>query len=202
MARYRQVAELHAANLDQGFLATLGPSFLALLYQSIDESSESTLLTEEDGGRVIGFVAGGLGMSPIYRRLLRRPLRLSLALVPSLVRPRTIRRIVDLIRYGGSGDVRSKGPSAELLSIAVAPDARGSGVAARLFRRLEAEFSKREVQQFRIIVGAKLIAAHRYYLRMGAVPVGRIELHQGEPSVVYFYRLSTGAGLPTEQICQ
>lgn len=37
---YRQVAQLHAENSNQGFLSSLGPRFLTLLlYQAIDESS-------------------------------------------------------------------------------------------------------------------------------------------------------------------
>lgn len=33
---YRQVAQLQAENINQGFLSSLGPRFLALLYQAVD----------------------------------------------------------------------------------------------------------------------------------------------------------------------
>ena len=41
---YRSVAELHAANIDQGFLSSLGVAFLSLMYRAIDEVDESILV--------------------------------------------------------------------------------------------------------------------------------------------------------------
>ncbi|WP_449284252.1 GNAT family N-acetyltransferase [Luteimonas qiangzhengi] len=52
-------------------------------------------------------------------------------------------------------------PDAELLSLAVAPEARGSGVADTLYRNLVEDFQARGVDAFRIIVGEGLAPAHR-----------------------------------------
>ena len=184
--RYRQVAALHAVSIDQGFLATLGVPFLALMYRAIDEAADSVLLTEERAGRVVGFVSGGLGMGPIYRRMLRYPLMLAWTLLPSLWRPARIARILDILRYGRSlPDVDVQLPKAELLSIAVDPEARGSGVAERLYRRLEAHFSGQGIPAFRITVGDALAPAHRFYQKMGAQVAGRMEVHAGTGSVIY-----------------
>ena len=68
---YRCVAKLHAASIDQGFLSTLGPRFLALLYRAIDESPDSVLILAREDDQVVGFVAGTLDMGPVYRGLLR-----------------------------------------------------------------------------------------------------------------------------------
>ena len=70
--RHRQVAALHAAAIDQGFLATLGEPFLAQVYRAIDEAADSVLLVEELDGRVVGFVAGGSGMARIESHLPNR----------------------------------------------------------------------------------------------------------------------------------
>ena len=183
--RYRQVAALHATSIDQGFLSTLGEPFLALMYRALDEAEGSVLLTEEQGGRIVGFVSGAEGMGAIYRRMLRRPVRLGLTLLPSLVRPRRIARIIEILRYGGDAEASLPLPKAELLSIAVDPVVRGTGVAERLYRRLQAHFAGRGIPAFRITVGDSLAPAHRYYRKMGAMPVGRIEVHAGEGSVVY-----------------
>ena len=188
--RYRQVAVLHAANIDQGFLATLGVPFLALMYRALDEAEESVLLTEEQGGRVVGFVSGGEGMGAIYRRMLRYPVRLGLSLLPSLMRPKRLKRILEILRYGVSATDGHDLPNAELLSIAVDASVRGTGVAERLYRRLQAHFSERGVGAFRIVVGDSLAPAHRYYRKMGAKPAGRIEVHAGEGSVVYLQEVS------------
>lgn len=184
-SRYRQVAALHAANIDRGFLSSLGQAFLVLVYRAIDEAPDSVLIVEERGERVLGFVAGSAGMGAIYRRLLRNPVALAFALAPSLVRPARLRRIFEILRYGRGDTYDAHWPATELLSIAVAPEARGQGIADLLYRRLVAHFRSSGVGSFRIVVGDALAPAHRFYQRMGAVPSGRIEVHVGEGSRVY-----------------
>lgn len=183
---YRQVAALHAENIDQGFLATLGVPFLALMYRAIDEAADSFLLVEERDGRVIGFISGGMGMWPIYRRMLRKPVALGLTLLPSIVKPARIKRILDILRYGRN-ESTAQLPRAELLSLAVALDARGSGVAERLYHRLATYFEEAGEGAFKITVGDALAPAHRFYIRMGAVPAGRVEVHEGQGSILYVH---------------
>ena len=189
--RYRQVAMLHAANIDRGFLATLGVPFLSLMYQAIDEAPGSVLIVDEAGGQVRGFVSGGSGMGPIYKRMLRHPFRLGLALLPSLVRFRRLKRIIEIVRYGGGASWPVGLPDAELLSIAVDPAWRGKGIAESLFSRLVAHFAANEAPAFRIVVGAALLPAHRFYQRMGARVAGEVEVHAGEGSTVYVHRMGS-----------
>lgn len=184
----RQAAELHVANIDQGFLATLGTGFVSLLYESLDSSREHVLMVEERDGRVAGFVAGGNGMGAIYRRMLRHPFRLAASLLPSILKPSRIRRILEILKYGRNSDQRH--PKAELLSIAVDPAFRGRGVAEILYCRLVEHFRDGCVDAFKITVGEDLLAAHRFYQRMGAVAASRIQVHHGETSIVYVHRLS------------
>lgn len=189
--RYRQVAALHAASIDQGFLATLGVPFLTLMYRAIDEAEDSVLLVEERDGRVLGFVSGGSGMGPIYRRMLGQPIRLGQALLPSLLRPSRVKRILDILRYGRGKSDGGRLPTAELLSMAVAPEARGMGVAEILYRRLSAHFARQGAEAFKIVAGDALAPAHRFYTKMGAVPASRVEVHAGEGSTVYVHRVET-----------
>ena len=187
--RYRQVARLHVRCLDQGFLATLGEGFLVQMYEAIDQAEGTFLLTEERDGRVAGFITGGAGMGPIYRRMLRRPVRLGLALLPALLRPAKVRRILEILRYSGDGGLPDGVPEAELLSLAVSPEWRGKAVADVLYGRLAEEFRRHGEPAFRIIVGAALAPAHRFYQRMGAEPAGDVQVHEGESSTVYVHRL-------------
>jgi ribosomal protein S18 acetylase RimI-like enzyme len=187
---YRQVAGLHARYLDQGFLATLGPGFLAQLYRAIDEGDSSVLICERQDGRVLGFVSGAWGMGPIYRRMLRRPFALGLVLLPSLMHPVRLWRILEVLRYGRGGHGLSSLPQAELLSIAVAADARGYGIADRLYSALAAHFRATGIDAFCITVGGALEPAHRFYRRMGAQPVGELEVHRGRVSTVYVHKLT------------
>ncbi|HEX6609133.1 MAG TPA: GNAT family N-acetyltransferase, partial [Chloroflexia bacterium] len=184
---HRQVADLHLASIGQGFLSTLGPAFLTLLYESMDTADHSVLLVEIRDDCVAGFVAGGHGMGPIYRRMLGKPFRLIRALFPSLFRPERLLRILEILRYGRATDPAL--PKAELLSIAVAPAYRGQGIADALYRRLVGYFNSQGTDAFKITVGEHLGPAHRFYLRMGAEPVSSVEVHRGEGSVVYIHRL-------------
>lgn len=187
--RYLQVARLHVRCLDRGFLATLGEGFLALMYESIDRTDGATLLVEEGDGEVQGFITGGMGMGPIYRRMLRSPVRLGLALAPSLLRRSKARRILEILRYSGEGSLPPGLPEAELLSLAVAPEWRGQAVADRLYDRLVADFRGRGVDAFRITVGEALAPAHRFYQRKGATVAAQVEVHGGEVSKVYVHRI-------------
>ena len=75
-------------------------------------------------------------------------------------------------------------PAAELLSIAVDPAYRGRGIAEDLYAGLKLFFATCGLGEFKIIVGAPLATAHRFYRRMGAVPVAEIEVHRGAASTV------------------
>lgn len=186
---YRQVAQLHVDNINQGFLATMGVGFVSLMYQAIDEAQDSVLLVEERGNRVVGFVSGGKGMGAIYKRMLRHPLRLGLALLPSVVRPKRVLRILEILRYSQGKSLEADLPSAELLSIAVDPGFRGQQIADGLYRRLEAYFRSVRISAFKITVGDALASAQRLYQRMGALPAAKVEVHNGEASTVYVQKL-------------
>lgn len=189
---YRTVAELHIANINQGFLSTLGVGFVSLMYRAIDEGDDSVLLIERVNGQAVGFVAGATGMKPIYKRMLRYWPQLFWALLPSIFSPRRVWRIIEILRYsrssgGASGAVL---PAAELLSIAVAPDFRGQRYAETLYRELGKHFLERGLPTFKIVVGSALVPAHKFYRRMGAQPVAEIEVHQGLASTVYVQTLA------------
>lgn len=184
---YRRVAELHAASIDQGFLSSLGTPFLALLYEAIDADASSVLLVAREQGEVVGFVAGAHGMRPVYRQLLRRLPRLVAALLPAMLSPRKLVRIAEIVFVGKKAQAIAGLPDAELLSIAVDPRYRGRGHAERLYQQLALHFAARGLASFRIVVGDALAGAHRFYARQGARPVGQLEVHQGQGSVMYVH---------------
>ncbi|MEX1198153.1 MAG: GNAT family N-acetyltransferase [Pseudohongiellaceae bacterium] len=184
---YAQVARLHAESINQGFLPTLGVRFLALMYRAIDECESAVLLIEEDNGCVIGFVSGASNMGAIYRKMLQHFLQLVMALLPSVVRPARVWRILEIIRYSRNSEGDGTLPAHELLSIAVAESHRGQGVAESLYQRLVEYFKAENVTEFRIVVGQSLTPAHRFYRRMGALSVTEAEVHGGQRSTIYVH---------------
>jgi len=193
-APYREVAELHIACIDQGFLATLGVSFLSLMYEAIDKSAEGVLFVAEDNGTIVGFIAGSSGTAAIYRRMLRNWLRLSIALLPALFSWHRIWRIWEILRYTRRSSAVVALPKAELLSLAITPKFRGQKQAEMLYHRLEDQFRANGVPAFKIVVGQNLTAAHSFYRRVGAEPVCEVEVHGGETSTVYVQAVKVGSG--------
>ena len=195
---YRTVAELHIANINQGFLSTLGVGFVSLMYRAIDEGDDSVLLVARVNGKVVGFVAGATGMRPIYKRMLGYWPQLFWALLPSLFSPRRVWRIIEILRYSrSSGGISGAAlPAAELLSIAMAPQFRGQRHAETLYQELCEHFLSRGLPAFKIVVGSALAPAHRFYQRMGAVAAAEVEVHQGSASTVYVQALPWVSLLP------
>ena len=182
---YRKVAKIHMQCINHSFLSMLGERFLTLLYESIVADSNSVLFIERTDDNVVGFVAGGLGMGPIYRQMLKRWPRLLFSLIPTVFDPRKIRRIFEIIRFSRKQKPVPGCPSAELFSIAVLESARGGPVATNLYLALTQHFAARGESAFCIVVGDSLAPAHRFYQRMGAVPIAKISVHEGQYSILY-----------------
>ncbi len=90
---YQKVAQLHCEHIGRGFLATLGPSFLTLLYEAIDKDKSAILITKEVDGEIVGFVSGASSLRPIYKQLLYRPFSLFVALISCFFLDRNYRKL-------------------------------------------------------------------------------------------------------------
>jgi ribosomal protein S18 acetylase RimI-like enzyme len=182
------IARLHAESIHEGFLSSLGPAFLALLYRSMVHSPDVTLLVARREGAPVGFVAGAAQPGAFYRRFLRRKAFRAGALVARrALRPDVARRLVETALH-----VRRSGgrPSAELLAIAVAPQARRHGAGAKLVRALEDDLVTPDVGAIEVVVAAGNEAARAFYERLGYKDPTPLEVHRGEPSVRYRKRLT------------
>jgi len=188
-SRYEQIGELHASAIDQGFLSTLGAPFLSLLYEAMDEAQDTFVIVEEQDGKIVGFVSGGVGMGPTYKRLLAHPIRLIKSLLPSALNPKGLIRMLEIVFRGAVQSGLEELPDAELMSLAVQAEYRGEGVAAGLYEQLQDRFQSIGVDEFKIVVGQDLRPAHRFYARMGATAAARVEIHRGAISVVYVHEL-------------
>lgn len=187
---YQQVALLHMECIDQGFLSTLGVSFLSLMYQSIDETNDAILFVEKDRNNVVGFVTGTSNMRSIYKQMIRHTPRLIAYLFPTMINPRKIWQVIEILRHsGGRGSLKDLPPH-ELLSIAVSKAVRGSGIAQQLYIRLAEHFRVEGISSFRIVVGEALTPAHGFYQKMGAVPVHEICVHGNDRSIIYIQQLN------------
>jgi ribosomal protein S18 acetylase RimI-like enzyme len=179
------MARLHVVEIEEGFLPTLGAAFLARLYRRVVRSRASFAFVADDGGTVVGFVAGTENLRRLYREFaLRDGALAAFTAAPRLVR--SWRRVVETLRYpttsppGDAGEL----PDAELIAIAVGRHARGRGIGRDLVAATTAEFARRGVTRARVVAGADNRAALALYRACGFERAATLHVHEGTASEV------------------
>ena len=181
------VASLHKKYIDRGFMSSLGSAFLEHLYDSMITSDSACCLVAEDAGELHGFISGTYELRSFYKDFVRtKLLPVSIILVPKLIKPTVFRKIVESFIYPSK---QKKLPGAELMSIVVSEKFRGKGISEKLFKGLVSEFKERNIRQFKVVVGSKLPAANKFYLKMGGIPYTEMKVHHDEVSRVYIWEI-------------
>lgn len=179
-ADVRAIARLHASEISEGFLASLGPAFLARLYRRVVRHDGSLLLVAGDGGAVSGFAAATEDTGALYRSFLVRD-----GLVAAVVAgPRLLlagRRVLETLRYPRQAGA---GGQAELLAVAVAPDARGRGLGRALVEAATAQLRQRGSGTVRVVTASHNRGALALYGACGFRPAARLSVHRGTTSEV------------------
>lgn len=186
------VAALHREGLPLGFLSQLGPNVLKVLYRAIGTHDDSTVLVAVEGDTVLGYVSGTTDVRRCYRHVLARSAApLFVAAAPRLVRPSTLRRVVETLTYPfrfrneSTDDAPRPDCSAELLSIAVHADARGKRVGKRLVAALEDFLGGRlRPLRYRVVTDALDPRSTAFYERVGFARLGEFTNH-GHPMVMF-----------------
>jgi ribosomal protein S18 acetylase RimI-like enzyme len=172
-------AALHASQIDEGFLASLGPRFLGRLYRRVPRVPGSFLLVLETEGRAVGFLAGSVHVRALYKEfLVRDGARAVFDCAGHLVR--SPRHVFETLRHGTS----SERGEAELLAVAVDPEMRGLGGGNTLVEGFLTEVARRGRATADVVVAAGNIPAIALYRRKGFVVVESFELHRGSESLL------------------
>jgi ribosomal protein S18 acetylase RimI-like enzyme len=127
------VAAVHLASFQNFFLTFLGRAFLERLYlEVLGERGAVFWIAESADGALIGFAAGVPDLPAFYRRAARQKwFAFGLASLPAVLRrPAIIPRLWRALRAGDETDGTSC--PATLMSIAVAPAAKGAGTGKAL----------------------------------------------------------------------
>jgi ribosomal protein S18 acetylase RimI-like enzyme len=187
----RAVAALHLAEIPWGLLTSMGPRFVEAFYKTLLGSDLGFAYLAEREGRPIGYVTGVVHWRKFYRAFLRRNLLMAARVVMRrLFDVSRWRRLLETTRYATSSAVSD----AELLSIALRPEARGTGASNGLVRALLDEFARRGVRRVRVTTASDNVAAARVYERTGFELVGEEEIHPGERAKVYVITVPVAAG--------
>lgn len=170
--------------IEGAFLVQLGNGFLRTLYQALLRwDAASVIVADDDSGRVVGSVAGVRSVRRFYSYfLVRYGLQALISVLPRLFKPGTLRHSLETAAYPKS---TVSGPDAELLAIAVKPDYRGRDIGRYLVDELLRSFRIQGVRTFKVVVGASMVSANRFYESLGFQRAGRAEVHHGRPSQLW-----------------
>lgn len=178
------VARIHAAAITTGFLARLGRRFLACLYRGIAQDTGSHVWVAQGDTDIIGFCAYSVDVGAMYKRVLRRSLLpLAWASLPRSLNPFVLKEILDTCRYPAKQEAQEL-PAAEILSIAVDQSCRATGTGRRLLEEAIKQAATDGVPEIKVLAGADLAAANRFYLACGFEKRAEIIQH-GHPLNVY-----------------
>ena len=176
------IAALHLSEIPWGLLTSMGSAFVIAFYRTLLTSDVGFGFLAERDGRVLGYATGIAHWGRFYRAFVVRNWRLAAG---SLIRQAfdlgRWRRLIETSRYVATSTL----PDAELLSIAVRSEARGTGTADALVRHVLAEFASRGITRVRVTTAASNAGAVAVYERSGFCLVGDIEIHPGEEANVY-----------------
>jgi ribosomal protein S18 acetylase RimI-like enzyme len=181
-----RVAELHATRITTGFLASLGPRFLRLLYRRAARSPHAFLLVAEERDLVAGFVAGASHVGRFYRSfLVRDGVAAAVVAAPGLAR--SPRKVVETLRHPAA---TSELPDAEILATAVDTSVARRGIGRHLVEAAVGEFVHRGISAAKVVAGCDNEAAIRLYEQCGFKPAARIAVHAETPSQVLVWHSS------------
>lgn len=187
----RQAALLQIRELNQGFLSSLGEAPVTLIFAHAAASQWGLLAMAKDGEKVIGYVLGATDTGQFYKDfLIRRFFSAAYYFLPKMLSWERIRKAVETLLYPSkreSGQIEL--PPSELLDLAVDCIYHGSGVAQELFEEFVGLCRSRGVTVFQIPTTEGLDRAHRFYEKMGARKVASIEVHKGQQTHVYQYKI-------------
>jgi ribosomal protein S18 acetylase RimI-like enzyme len=173
---------LHLAEIPRGLLSGMGPGFVAAFYRTLVTSDVGFAFLAETGGHPVGYATAVVHWRRFFQVFVRRNWGLAASVVLRRVFDiRRWRRLVETTRYATAARL----PDAELVSIALRPEARGTGAADALVRHVLQEFARRGIREVRVTTAASNAAAARVYERTGFHLLGDEEIHQGETARVY-----------------
>ena len=184
-----QVAVLHIQCISTGFISSMGINFVTCLYKAIVQSNSSFGVVAFRDEKVLGFAAFTTNINTLYKSIIwRKGLKFALLLAGHMCSLKRVTRMFETLFYPSR--IKNKDlPSAELLSIAVAPEEQRKGLAGQLIEMGFRHYRKTGVDKVKVLIGADNKAGNELYLKCGFEPAGQI-INHGLPSNVYVAQIN------------
>jgi ribosomal protein S18 acetylase RimI-like enzyme len=192
MADAAAVAGIHFESLNSGFLPKLGIQFLTSLYRFLIE--KEIVLVFAQSGKLEGFISGATRSNGLMKRLvLFSPGIIFKVMLIMLQKPQLIVKILESAlapsKYPNNNNTHFL-PGAELLSIAIDETAQNTGAGSQLIFEFERHLKLNGIQAYKVVAGASLAGANKFYQKHGFTLVSQIEIHGDDLSNLYTKRLN------------
>jgi len=179
-----EVARLHIEGISTGFISSLGIPFVKALYESIATSEYGFGFVAIQDGKVVGFSSFTTNLGGLYKSVISRHwYKFAFTLAIKAFSFKTLRRIIETLIYPNRVKDMNL-PSAEFLSMVVAEEGRGKGLATKLMKAGFSRCSDQGIERIKILAAVHINAINRMYEKFKFDLVGQIENH-GNVSNVY-----------------
>lgn len=184
----KPIAKLHIEGINEGFISSLGIDVLTVLYEAIAKSEFGFGFVAQEDGKTVGFLAMTTNLGKLYKSIvLKNGLRFAFMLAGKMLSLGMLKKVFETLFYPSRVKKMSL-PPAELLSVVIAQEQRGRGLAAQLLERAFEECANRGIQEIKVLVGAGMEPANRWYVNRGFKLQGQIDSH-GNISNIYTVRI-------------
>lgn len=182
-----EVARIHKAEINKGFLSTLSDNFIKNLYLAIIDSKDNFCIVAKENGRVIGFLSGVSDLDKFYSNFFKKYFFSSfIILFKKLFSFSFIIKALETLFY----PVKEKElPKAELLTMAVRSEFHGKGIASQMFTEFINEMKKRNISSLKVLVGEDLKPAISFYEKVGFKFLKNTSVHGNNISKIYILNL-------------
>lgn len=190
----KAIAELHFMTLDRSFLAKMGIKFLTTLYSFIIQ--KEIVFAVVENGSVKGFVSFSKNSSKMMKKFLFSCPFCIIRIIGIIIsEPTYIKRIAETFTapFKSKKNATKAGkvdlPHAELLSISVNSNYQKSGIGKQLLDELEKHLKENNILKYKVIAGASLKGANKFYKKNGFILVTQVIIHGNELSNIYIKEL-------------
>ncbi len=175
------IAALHRQHISWGLLSRLGEGVVSAFYAALIRSPVGFVFVAEQNGHLVGFASGVTRWRRFYGEFLTHFPLPTLTVLAASVRQGLWRHLLKTSRYVTTSSL----PPAEVVSIALDPSTRGTGLGVELMRSVLGEFSARGVNTIRVTFAKRNVPATILYEQLGFRFHSQVEIHAEQPSVVY-----------------
>lgn len=168
------LADLHYTHLATPFRGTPGKELLKLYYQAISKSYGACGYVAYDKDRILGYVCGIWDAALLKQNLLKHDwFRLAFwTTLQLIIKPCFITGLFSRFREPAQSINQNK-DTYELRPIVVVPEARGSGLSARLVETLIKDADERGFPEIFLITEKNNLIANKFYQKFGFDLVGQ-----------------------------